>query len=363
MGLFYRKVPCIGLDIGEHSIKVMEIRNAGKSYEIVNFGIIPTPPGVMEGNRIIDEEGAVSALRNLADRIQADGARVAMAVSGDNVVIRSISVPVMPDNELAEAVRFEAEALLPLNGHDVAIDFVKYDTVIEAGVRSQEVLIVAVRKDIISKMVSVAQAVGFEPATVDIEPFALLRAIRTLNPPLAAGNDGFAIVNIGATCTNISVFTRDRLTFTRMLGFGGHRLSSCLAEHYHTSLEDAEATKKLIDLSGESEHPGLAVLLYQKTEILVPVIDELVAEIGRSLEFYMAQHRGQNIPRLYITGGGALLKGLTSHMSEALEMPVSVFDPTEFLVLSGRVRHMEKQIRDAGTALTKVAGLALSEVE
>ncbi len=363
MGLFSKTVSCIGLDIGEHRMKLVEAQKAGSGYEITGYGVVPTPPGLMEGSMMIDEPGVIATLSKLVGKVQLGTNRVALAVSGENVIVRNLSVPVMPDRELAEAVRIEAEAQLPIPGKDVTIDFIKCGITSDGSSRRQEVLTVAVRNDIIKRMTRIAAGAGLEPVVVDVEPLVLQRALKTLNPALVPADGSYVIVNIGKSSSNIAVFENDRLSFTRTLGFGGDKLSMALVNHYNMPLEEAEGTKKLIDFSGDSDQHGLTVLLYQKAEILLPVIGELVKEIGRSLDYYLAQHRGQRFSKIFITGGSAQLKGLDAYMTDELDLPVTAFDPVRHMQLSGKVQYLEKEIQEAGTALTQVVGLALSEVE
>ena len=363
MGLFSKTVSCIGLDIGEHRMKLVEAQKAGTGYEITGYGVVPTPPGLMEGSMIIDEQGIIATLGKLVGKVQLNTPRVALAVSGENVIVRNLSVPAMPDRELAEAIRIEAEAQLPIPGKDVTIDFIKCGLTSDGTVKKQEILAVAVRNDIIKRMTRIAAAVGLEPVIIDVEPLVLQRALKILNPGIVPVDGSYAIVNIGKGSSSIAVFENDRLSFTRTLGFGGDKLSMALVNHYNMPLEEAEGTKKLIDFSGDSDQHGLTVLLYQKAEILLPVIGELVKELGRSLDYYLAQHRGQRFSKIFITGGSAQLKGLDTYMANELDLPVAVFNPTRHMQLSGKVQYLEKEIQEAGTALTQVAGLALSEVE
>lgn len=337
MGLFSKKVSCIGLDIGEHLIKIMEIRKTGQGYEVVGFGIVPTPPGLIEGSAIVNEQGVVAALQNLVGSISNGSANVAMAVSGDHVIVRNLVVPVMPDDELAEAIRYEAEALLPISLSDVTIDFVKYDITEDASGRLQEILVVAVKNEAIDRLVRIGAAVGLEPTIMDIEPLALLRAIRKLDRAAISRDENCAIVNIGSSSTNISVFKHGQLAFTRTLVIGGHRLSLSLVNQGHMSMEEAEAAKRLMSLQEESDPGKPAGPNDQTTEILIPLIDELVTEISRSLEYYMAQHREQEIAQVFITGGGIRLKGLAPYINRRLGMTVRVFDPTDYLQLKNDV--------------------------
>lgn len=301
MGLFSKKISCVGLDIGDHSIKVIGLRKDTSGYEITEFLNVPT---------------------NSVTKLAVDQVHVVAAVSGDNVMVRNLTLPLMPDRELLEAVRFEAEAILPITAKDAAIDYIKYGVVSDGGIRKQEVLIVAVRNEAIRKLQAAGAAIGMEPNSVDIEPLALQRAVSRLAPGRQPAQTNYAIVHIGFSSTNISIFRGDCLFFTRTL---------------HT---------------GE-----------QKLSISRDKLDELVTDIERSLEYYVAEHRGQEVARVFVTGEGARLEGLSSHMVERLNIPLEVFDPTEYFNINPKIKHTTPEIRAAGTALTLVVGLALSEVD
>lgn len=301
MGLFSKNVSCIGLDIGEQSIKFIGLRKDAGGYEITEFV----------------NASALPALEPKANR-----AHVVAAVSGDNVMVRNLILPVMPDSELMEAVRFEAEAIFPVTARDAAVDCLKYGIVSDKGIRKQEVLVVAVRNEAIKKLQAAGKTAGIEPDTIDIEPLALQRAVSRLNPGIVPVQSDYAIVHIGFTSTNISIFRDDCLFFTRSLNTGEQKLIASLDK-----------------------------------------IDELVTDIGRSLQYYAAEHRGQEVVKILVTGEGARLEGLNSDMSERLNIPVEVFDPTEYLNINPKIEHTTQEIRAAGTALAQVVGLALSEVD
>lgn len=301
MGLFSKKVSCVGLDIGEQSIKFIGLRKNAGGYEIIEF---------------------VNAAALPAMELKADRVHVVAAVSGDNVMVRNLTLPVMPDNELMEAVRFEAEAIFPVTAKDAAIDCLKYGMVSEKGIRKQEVLVVAVRNEAIKKLQATGKAAGIEPDTIDIEPLALQRAVGKLNPSIVPVQSNYAIVHIGFVSTNISIFRDDCLFFTRSLNTGEQKLIASLDK-----------------------------------------IDELVTDIGRSLQYYSAEHRGQEVAKIFVTGEGAMLEGLNSQMSGRLNIPVEVFDPTEYLHINPKIAHTTQEIRASGTALAQVVGLALSEVD
>lgn len=357
---FFRKKSCFGLDIKDQKICMIDINKSGSRYEIRSYGEAPVPQGYIEGNTVINEDGVTDILRQLAISIGAESSKIAVAVSGDNVIARNLLIPVMPDNELGEAVRFETEAQIPLPGKDVTIDFAKYNIIDDGKVKKQEVLAVAVKNEVIDRMVRIISSSGLQPVIMDIEPLVLLRAIKTLNPAGIPQDKSYAIVNIGSSSTNISVFRGDQMFFTRTLGFGIYKLSLSLAAYYNIPFEQAETAVKQAAIASESSGSEEG---HQADELLIPKINGLITEVRRSMDYYQSQNPGQEITDIFITGMGASINGLADYMNVNMEFRVSVFNPLQFLQVSAKLKNIENKIREKGPDLSQVIGLALSEAK
>lgn len=361
MGLFKNKENIIGLDIGGDSIKIVELKKTGSSYQITKFALIPTPKDVVEGDQIKDPLALKNTLRQAIDSLGINNSKVATALSGQNVFIRHITLPHMSNKEIAEAVKFEADSQLPIPSNDAIVDFIKVADVLEDGQKKQEVMLVAARKNVVDEYASIFKDVGLELSVMDVEPLALQRMASQL-AKINTSDGAYVIVNIGFSTTNISIYEKNILRFTRSLPLGGLKLTQALMHFYSTSFEEAESTKKLIDLSGDTNEHGLTILLQQKAEVIYPIVENIINEIKRSIEFYQAKHRDVKLNNIYLVGGGGLLKGLDKAIENDLLTKVTVLNPVENISKSPDLGNREKEINDTGAAFAVAVGLALSEV-
>lgn len=362
MGWFKKKQRCLGLDIGEHSITMVEVAQNGNKHGLVNYVSTPTPKGALDGEFIRDGGILVETLRQMATTIHGELPPVATSISGQSVFIRHLTLPMMPDDELSEAVKYEAESHLPIPRKEATIDYLKVGEVNEAGVKKQEVMVVAARKHAVEQLAELIKAAGLQPVAMDVEPLALF---RTLTLSLRGNQklpDCFTVVQMGANSTNISIFHNNILRFTRTLPTGGNKLNAALVNHYGMSVEEAESTKRLLDFSGNLDDHGLAVLLHQKLELVSPILESLLAEIKRSNEYFTTKYRYVEIQEVFLTGGGSLLRGLDTFMMDGLAVPTSIINPLDYLQIGQNLRVRENEILEAGSALALVVGLALSEV-
>lgn len=362
MGIFARKSPIIGLEIGEQNMVLAEIKRSGNTYEIMKFGIVPTPQGIMEGKMIVNEQGVIETLKKLAQNAKVGSYRVALAVPGENTFVRNLVVPVMPESELAEAVKIETEAQLPIPGKEVTVDFIKHNVIIDGNSKKQEILAVAVKNEVISRMVRIVEAAGFRPVIMDIEPMVLHRAVKMLNKSSIPEQGGLCLVNVGAGSTNISVFEQDQLYFNRTLGFGYFKLSMSLVNQFNIPLETAEDEIAATDFEAVINRNEESVP-NSRSQALILRVEGLASEIRRSVEYYISQHHGRQVSKVIITGMGSKLKGMAPYMQNILELPVEIFNPAENLQISSEAKNMEMDIVNTGVALTQLVGLALSEAK
>lgn len=359
MKLFSRHSRCVGIDIGESSIKMAEVRKSGNKYQLVNFGIYQLPKGEADGEFARDPEALAAGISRIVPAIPGNAPKIATAMAGQNVFIRYITMPPMSQKELSEAVYIEAESLFPLPVHDISIDFLKVGQVKEEGIEKDEIMVVAARKSHVEQLGQIIQGAGVEPGVIDIESLALL---RTVNEVLERKDDNntIAVIDIGTNSTSVSVFKGQALKFARTLSFGGYRLTKVLMDTYSLSYEEAEATKKIMELDGEAS--GLNVLLHQKTELLAAHLDNMILEISRSIEFYQSRYRGERIASLAISGGVAQMKGLAEYIQDSISLEVNVINPIHKMEIAPELNARKKEIQEAGTSMAVVIGLALSEV-
>jgi len=358
VGLFSRRKRFLGLDIGYSSVKAIELYKTGSTYEIVNFAVVPIPRRVPDGERV----NTVALKSALGEKLimpkKGDLLKAISAVASDKVLIRHITLPAMPEKELTEAVRFESEVQFPIPAKDLLVDFVKIRDFVENGVKKQEVMLVAAKRSHVKELADLITYLGLEPETIDIEPLALARVAALFFEPSVEKKQSYAVVDFGSASTGISVFIDNILRFTRVLPVGGQKITDVLTSCCNMTTEEAEAAKKSLDLTSEFlqlQLPGL----FDKVEAIKSVVGEMVNEIRRTIDFYMTQRKDINLEKVFLTGGGAPLRGLDAMFSDGLGIPVIIMNPLEKLKLADKLRYREHELKEAGTALAVAVGLAI----
>jgi len=333
----------VALDIGSSSIKLVQMRQTKKGWELAKVGMRSLPPEAIVDGSIID---SITVTDTIKDLVKEQGVKVKDAVSsltGHSVIIKKVSFPAMTDDELAESIQWEAEQYIPFPITDVNIDFQILGADTE-GSGQMDVMLVAVKKDVINDYTNVIREAGLNPVVIDVDSFALENMME-INYPVASG-ENLAVVNIGASITSISVIFGGLTIFTRSIPMGGNQFTEEIQRQLNISFLDAEAIK-----TGEKEgEPGAA-------KAIETVSTNLTFETKRSLDFFLGGAQGSYVNKIYISGGGSKVAGLADLMQDKTGIPVEPVNP--FKNLERNEKHLpEEKLKDMAPFFGVAVGLA-----
>src|SRR5688572_5492663 len=178
--MFRRTKAVVGLDIGSSAVKAVELKAVGNTDRVAAFGSEPVPPDSIVDGAIIDAGAVSDAIRRVFDGNKAFKAKdVCASLSGNAVIVKKITLPVMTQAELDESIYWEAEQYIPFDVQDVNLDYQILDPGTGPDSRgSMEVLLVAAKKDKIGDYTSVIAQAGRTPIIVDVDAFALQNAFE-----------------------------------------------------------------------------------------------------------------------------------------------------------------------------------------
>ena len=238
----------VGLNIGNESIKAVELRGKGLDVAVTAVGSIATPPDCLSNGVILNPVSLSSALRDLFVQNGIKSRNVISSVSGSGaLVVRVLEVARMSDAELAEHMNTDLERYVPFPPNEVVKDYRPLrELPTDPDAPNMEVLLAAAQNEVIDQHLAVLKDAKIEPQAIDVEPLAAARAIfydANNSEPVVDYNAATAVVNIGATNTEISVLRGDILVFTRSVPIGGQALTQALCDTLGMAWPDAEQTK------------------------------------------------------------------------------------------------------------------------
>lgn len=306
----------IGLDIGSSYIKAVQLKDTRSGYELELFDFLPISPELIVEGSIIDSIRLTDALKELIRKAKIKTKDAVISISGHSaVIIKRISLPDMTEEELSESIKFEAEQYIPFGIEDVNIDFQILGPREEPG--QMDVILVAVKKEIISDYVNVVNEAGLNTVIVDVDAFAL-ENMYGINYEIEADSH-VALINVGASTINMNILKGGVSAFTRDSSVGSNIHTEALQREFNISYEEAERLKK-----GEAIEK---VTPEEAQPIIMNASEEIISEIKRSMDFFMGSSPSAYIKEIILSGGCALIKGFPELLSERIGIEVRKAEP------------------------------------
>src|SRR5213596_1574791 len=255
---------------------MLQLKESTGKLKVERFGMKPLPAEMIVDGSIMDGLGVVTAIKDLATEQKLKNKNVALSISGTSVIVKKITLPPMPEEELDKQIKFEAEQYIPFDINDVYLDFhiLSQEEQSAAGQAEMEVLLVASKKDKLNDYANAVREAGLTPKVVDVDAFAI-ENMYCANYETLPG-ELTALVNIGASVMNINILKGGVSAFTRDITIGGNRYSERIMQDLGMTYEDAETAKK-----GHSTAKNAAL------DAVIAAVDlEIATEIGRSFDYF-----------------------------------------------------------------------------
>lgn len=306
----------LGLDIGSHTIKLIELASDGNKFGLMAAGSIPTPPGALTSAVPTDTQAMADVIKKLFKETGTKTRNVQIALPESKVFTRVIEVPALSQRELASAIKWEAEQYIPLPLEQVNLDFTVLRDAKGTGTGKMEVLLVAAPKTLLERYLSILELADLSPVGAETEVIATSRALaRSLTNVKSV-----LIVSMGAQTTDLAIERDGILAFTRSLSAGGDAITRALAQGLDFSFPQAEEYKRTYGLQQDKLEGKIVVAVK-------PIMDTIINEIRRALAFYQEKYKDEHIQAVVLTGGTARLPGMVIYLATTLGVEVQLANP------------------------------------
>jgi type IV pilus assembly protein PilM len=314
----------IGLDIGSSGVRAAELEfgsggPTGKNAPtLLRYGHVPLRLGAVRDGEVVQSEIVSQALRELWAHAKFESKDVVLGVGNQRVVVRDFDMPWMPLGEVKSSLAFQVTEALPMAMDDALLDFFPTGEGDSPQGRTLHGMLVAAQRATVSANVLAVEAAGLHPTMVDLNGFALLRALG--RGDAARGTTAF--VDIGAGITTVVIAVQGAPRLVRFLPSGGQSVTGAVANVLKIAPADAEALKRQVGI-GFAVGPELA----DAAEAVATVTRTLVESIRNTFVYYSTNNPGAGIDLVVLTGGGSHLPGLGQYISSSTRLAVSLGDP------------------------------------
>ncbi|OGD83209.1 hypothetical protein A2165_04235 [Candidatus Curtissbacteria bacterium RBG_13_40_7] len=330
-----------GLDIGRSFVKVTKVKVSGAKKLLEAAFSIQTPAGGIMSESSLDHKKVAECIKSCVDQAKINADKCVISLIESQVVSRLIQLPNLTDKELAAAINWEAEQYIPLPIKDVNLQF-KVISRPQDSTEKMEVLLVAAPKRVINKYLSIVKNAGLAVEALETESSALTRALTRPSDPITV------IVSMGAVSTELVIAKESNVLFTRSIATGGINLTKAIMNEFNLPQDQAEEYKQTYGILEDKLSGKVA-------SVLKPILDILISEILKAVEFSRNHVKESGITRIVICGGGAFLPGLSQFLTERTSLEVSLGDAWADFIKQGIILKMPGQ----GSIYSVATGLAL----
>jgi len=354
VGLFSSKNEgLVAIDISSTGVKLIELARGRSGYELKSMALVSLPRDAIVENTVIDSMAVSQALLDVIEKARPSTRNVAIAVSGNAVIIKTVNMPEATEFELEGQIEFEADQHVPYDIEDVYLDFQILGQDADDA-ENMEVVLVACKREVVDDYQLVLSEAGLEAKCVDCAVFALENAADMLGLTSQDSADAFdeeqaghaiAMVNIGANLMNINILRKGQMAFVRDQFYGGQNLTEEIQKEHGLGYQASETMKKesFSDVSPEA---------------LERFYVALTSELIRSLDFYSANHGEDPVQHIYLTGGTALIPGIATEVEQRLGIETEVVNPFEQIQVNEKQFDTE-HLNQIGPMMMVPIGLAL----
>lgn len=338
-----------GLDIGASTIKLVWLDKEKDGYSLRSAHRSAAPIKGMLSESPLDQEEMAQAIQRAVIEAKINSKTVNVAVSESQVYTKVLEMPPLSDRELQSAIYYEAEQYIPVPLANISLTW----SVLERPEKTEsggkmKVLMVGAPNALINKYQKVLTMAGLEINALETEILSAIRALVPINsvfPPTL-------IVNIGAVSTSFAIVRGGVLIFTYSQTVGGSAINRAIATDFGFSQAQAEEYKRQYGILDET-------LGGKISRVTQPILNAILEEIKKSLEFYGQRYKDLPIAQILLCGGTARLPGIDAYFAQNAGIETVIANPWKVLVPS----EIPKEILESAPDYTIAVGLAMRENE
>lgn len=355
----FNKQGVVGLDLGSYMIKAVQVEPTRTGWRLLQIAQCPTPADAIRDGVIVQPEEVAGAIKRLLRENAFRASAAVTAIAGAPVIVRQITLPKMTEAMLRKTIRYEASKYVSTSIEDSYVGFEILGDVEgtpaegeQQTEKQMQVLLVVAPREMVDAQVRTVELAGLEALAIEVEAFALFRALFEINRVAMAKlqERPVALVDIGASCTNLYIVSNEGFFLTRNIPIAGDAFTQTVQATLHCSWSEAEKFKHTVDFrqllkrrgtrsrasaSAEEGEGSVESTSSSQDEAVLKAlqghVDELLREVRRSLHYYQSQFpegspQGQ-VGSLVITGGSSRLGGFAEYASARLGLEVEPGDP------------------------------------
>src|SRR3990167_389513 len=356
--LFKKGSQVLGVDLGSSNLKIIQLKKERSRILLETYGEIATGPyaelPVGKSAHLLDAK----VREMMGDLMREAGSKAEVAVVSlplRSSFVKVISLPIISEEELNEAIPFEARKHIPVPTNEDILNWLvlpqeKFSKSEDEGFikerKAQDILLVAIHRDTIEKYQNIFRSTKLNVKAFEVEIFSYTRSIlsKELHPSL--------LVDLGAQSTRFVIVDYGVIRMAHTLDRGSLELTDALSRSLGIEFDRGERLKQDTGLSPRPEHR-------ESRSVLEPILDNIFSEGVRVISEYYKKY-GRPAKKAYLLGGGALLSGIQDFAVSKFGIEVRLADPFSKVEYPA---FLKDTLNEIGPTFATAMGAALRAIE
>jgi type IV pilus assembly protein PilM len=350
MGLFKsssKRGSTVGLDIGNHTLKIVKLRHQKDGYFLEATGIKDLPKGTIENGEIKKRDALIDAITHLVNQCDPSIREIVFSIGGHGIISDKITFKIEDDDNAEELILWEASQRSPFDVDDITLDYKILRRF--PGSRESEVLLVAAKNQILQSYLDLIYDAALVPVIVDVDAFAITNsyALECAGLP---DMGTVALLNIGHSTTSIT-FIRDGIYHSsRDISTAGEFFNRIIQRNLGISSEEAAQAVR-----GKASG---TVDMNQLKQSVSYAAEELSSGIDLAFSYYKNSEKTDSIDKIVLSGGGAYIPTLVQFLESRHQTKVQISNPLAHIQYNKNL-FGNTNVDTIGALLTVAVGLAL----
>lgn len=285
----------IGLLINNSSILAVEMDNSHEN-KVIKYAERGFPENLIKDGMFANLDTACEFFKNFFKDYEFSHSPITIGIKNKNILLRMANFPIVPDDKVKNAVLLQSQQFIPVPISELVLDFVRYDDTSVNGKDMMSILLVGVRKNYISELLTVFQNIGYQVNDIDS---AMLAGIRAITDQKVENDDKVKIIlDVDDDSSNITFLKNDSVLMTR------------------TVLIPA-FTDEVLEYAGEVEEE-----ITTDEKIFNHVVTNIETGVRNSLMYFNNTNKDETVDKVYLYGQMNNLHDVADYISNRLSIGV-----------------------------------------
>ncbi len=300
-----------GLDVGTTALRVVQLKGVGPVKTLYKYGQLATGGTITLSDAPADRQKITQLLGELIKQSGIVTKNVAVNIPSNRVFTTLIDLDRLPPSELGKTINYQAESFIPTPIAKSKIDWALVGDSPQDP-KKIEVLLSSVPTEVVEVRMDMLEATGLN--VIAIEPDSIALA-RSLIPDDATGSQ--MVLDIGATITDLLIAMGGVPRLSRAIPTGTQTLIRTASQHL--SIDGSQAEQFVFKFGlGQDKLEGRVY------KAIIDVVDGLMNEVEKSIEFFQERYPSSRLERILVTGGASTLPELPVYIANKTGITVEI---------------------------------------